>query len=316
MHALPDSLDMPFRPGVRRTSRVPMAATCVLLVVLMFWNTEQTIYRAVAIILAVGIYAAYWYRISWPAVVTVAATGSLLLLGPVAHIPPEPNEQRVTCRNNLRQIGLALAVYHSVHGEYPPPYTTNADGQPLLSWRVLILPYLERRDLYEQFHLEEPWDSPHNLPLASQMPAIFRCPAAKDGNTTSYLAVVSDQTIWRSGDAATRSTAGGDVALGMIIEDLYSSVIWSEPIDLSDGVDDWRISRLLRLRNDTRLHGGVHVVLTSGNVEYIPRSKLSAKKLQALFNLPPPGVRSPTLAEILERSMEDRPADSGAPPRE
>jgi hypothetical protein len=40
----------------------------------------------------------------------------------------------------------------------------------------LILPYLEESDLYEEFHLDEPWDSPHNKPLLSRMPPVYASP--------------------------------------------------------------------------------------------------------------------------------------------
>jgi hypothetical protein len=43
-----------------------------------------------------------------------------------------------------------------------------------LSWRVHLLPELGEDELYRKFHLDEPWDSPHNLPLVTEMPAAFR----------------------------------------------------------------------------------------------------------------------------------------------
>lgn len=46
--------------------------------------------------------------------------------------------------------------------------------RPLLSWRVHILPNVEEGKLYDQFHLDEPWDSPHNKPLAAQTSLAYR----------------------------------------------------------------------------------------------------------------------------------------------
>jgi hypothetical protein len=69
--------------------------------------------------------------------------------------------------------------YDSVHGRLPPAAVCGSDGQPLLSWRVLILPYIEQQDLYDKFHLDEPWDSPHNLALLNQMPATYAPPGGK-----------------------------------------------------------------------------------------------------------------------------------------
>src|SRR5262245_3840531 len=72
---------------------------------------------------------------------------------------------------NLGGIAVALQNYNEEHGELPPAVVRGANGQPLYSWRVLILPYLEEGELYEEFRLDEPWDSEHNLRLLERMPS-------------------------------------------------------------------------------------------------------------------------------------------------
>jgi hypothetical protein len=64
--------------------------------------------------------------------------------------------------------------YHAVHGTLPPAAVCDKTGRPLLSWRVLMLPYLEEQGLYEQFKMDEPWDSAHNIELLSRIPHIYR----------------------------------------------------------------------------------------------------------------------------------------------
>ena len=64
--------------------------------------------------------------------------------------------------------------YHDTHGTLPPAAVRDRNGRPLLSWRVLILPYLEQQALFDEFKLDEPWDSPHNVHLLKKMPLIFR----------------------------------------------------------------------------------------------------------------------------------------------
>ena len=83
---------------------------------------------------------------------------------------------RSRCVNNLKQIGLAMHNYHAMHKSFPPAYTVDKSGKPLLSWRVLILPFLEQDALYKEFHLDEPWDSAHNRALIERMPETYRCP--------------------------------------------------------------------------------------------------------------------------------------------
>jgi hypothetical protein len=71
--------------------------------------------------------------------------------------------------NNLKQIGLALHSYHDVNGKFP----TNVygpKGEPLLSWRVHLLPYLEEEALYRQFRMDQAWDGPNNKALIEKMP--------------------------------------------------------------------------------------------------------------------------------------------------
>jgi hypothetical protein len=53
------------------------------------------------------------------------------------------------------------------------------DGTPLLSWRVLILPYIEEEQLFKEFKLDEPWDSPNNIRLLERMPRIYAPPRGK-----------------------------------------------------------------------------------------------------------------------------------------
>ena len=78
--------------------------------------------------------------------------------------------------NYERQIGIALHNYHDSYGAFPPLYTVDEEGNPLHSWRVLILPFIEQQHLYKKIRLDEPWDSDHNKQFHDQMPMIYKCP--------------------------------------------------------------------------------------------------------------------------------------------
>ncbi len=67
------------------------------------------------------------------------------------------------------------------------------NGKPGLSWRVLLLPYFDELELYKKFRLDEPWDSPANIQLVQQLPAVYRSPFCdkNDSGFTSFV-VVSD----------------------------------------------------------------------------------------------------------------------------
>ena len=70
--------------------------------------------------------------------------------------------RRSDCSNKLKQIALALRAYEARFHALPPAYTVDADGKPLHSWRTLILPFLERIDVYRRIDLSKPWNDPAN----------------------------------------------------------------------------------------------------------------------------------------------------------
>ena len=76
--------------------------------------------------------------------------------------------------DQFRIIGNALFEYDMKKGHLPPAAILSPEGKPLLSWRVALLPYLGKQDLYDRFKLDEAWDSPHNLPLLKEIPDAYR----------------------------------------------------------------------------------------------------------------------------------------------
>jgi hypothetical protein len=74
----------------------------------------------------------------------------------------------------LGQLGVAFHNYADVNnGRLPPAAVCDKDGKPLLSWRVLLLPYIEEKKLFDEFRLDESWDSEHNLKLLPRMPRTY-----------------------------------------------------------------------------------------------------------------------------------------------
>jgi len=105
----------------------------------------------------------------------------------VANIREAPD--RMKAANDLKQIGVAIHNYASANNDVIVPYAIfDKKGNPLLSWRVALLPYLEQDSLYKQFKLDEPWDSKNNKPLLEKMPKVY-APARgkyKEGFSTHY----------------------------------------------------------------------------------------------------------------------------------
>lgn len=121
-----------------------------------------------------------------------------------AMVAPQIRQMRVNFRqtasmNNMKQIAIALHTYHDTHGHFPPAYTTDKDGKPLLSWRVQLLPYLADDGLMVKPRLDEPWDSEHNRRLLEEMPEAFRAPGSKlPAGHTVYLAPRGERTVFSS----------------------------------------------------------------------------------------------------------------------
>src|SRR5207244_3205303 len=99
--------------------------------------------------------------------------------------------------------------YESAHGTLPPAAVRSTDGTPLLSWRVAILPFIEQDTLYQEFHLDEPWDSPHNIRLLERMPrtyAPFSGKKTPQPYTTYYQVFVGEGTAFEGPEGIAMAT--------------------------------------------------------------------------------------------------------------
>lgn len=141
--------------------------------------------------------------------------------------------RRVEGSNNLKQIMLALHNYESVYKKFPARAIVDADKKPLLSWRVSILPFLEEQKLYEEFHLDEPWDSEHNIKLLDRMPKFYRNPSNPPApGITTYLTFVGEGVgLSTDGLRIARITDGTSNTLALIDADPELGVPWTKPDD-------------------------------------------------------------------------------------
>jgi Protein of unknown function (DUF1559) len=138
--------------------------------------------------------------------------------------------------NNLKQIGLAMHNYHSIHKHFPTGIR-DKQGKLLLSWRVQILPYVEGGHLYEQFKLDEAWDSPHNIKLVKQMPAVFRGPNSKADAGKSNFLLPSGKGLFFDTTVTERKiqdmTDGTSNTIMVLEVDDDHAVTWTRPVDLN-----------------------------------------------------------------------------------
>lgn len=148
--------------------------------------------------------------------------------------------------NNLKYMGIAYTNewLSDPYARIPPVAIVDAQGQPLLSWRVLMLPLLGEQELFEKFDLTKRWDSSENLPLVTQMPPIFESPfaqhAGKEGRTP-YKAIVSDDDRWNTAwpkpgeKLKERNFKDGMGLTALVVEDITNPVIWTKPEEITPG---------------------------------------------------------------------------------
>jgi hypothetical protein len=132
-------------------------------------------------------------------------------------------------------VGFALHCYQDVHGCFPPAVVYGKDGQPLYSWRVLILPFVEEQKRYEQFKLDEPWDSPHNIRLLSPMPPIYastRQSAETEADATFVQAIVGKGAAFEGSQGLKLKDFTDGSSNTLLLVETRPAVPWSKPEDV------------------------------------------------------------------------------------
>jgi prepilin-type N-terminal cleavage/methylation domain-containing protein/prepilin-type processing-associated H-X9-DG protein len=102
---------------------------------------------------------------------------------------------RLSCANNLKQIGLALHNHHLTFEAFPP--SRSFDGGP--TWAVLLLPDLEQTNLYNQWVLQLPYGRQTDLARMSPVRSYF-CPSRRASNTPPTSSISGD--LFGAGTAA------------------------------------------------------------------------------------------------------------------
>lgn len=117
--------------------------------------------------------------------VVIVIVGLLLALLLPAVVATRESSRRVTCTNNLRQIGVALQMYHEQHAHFPiggvewRPQGNQSKRQ--LAWSAFLLPFLEQQAVYDQLDLSLAFDSPENSSAAAVVINVFVCPTSDRG---------------------------------------------------------------------------------------------------------------------------------------
>jgi hypothetical protein len=162
-----------------------------------------------------------------------AGVGIGLLLPAVEKVREAANRSRDM--NNLKQLGLAFHIYADQQNKFPAAVAFKTkDGKPGLSWRVALLPYLEQEALYKQFHLDEPWDSEHNLKLLEKMPDVYRSvslPDDKPGYTRIKVFTGPHTPFPPEASARLPATFLDGTSNTILMYQGNEAVPWTKPVD-------------------------------------------------------------------------------------
>ena len=239
-----------------------------------------------------------WRRMGWRWDCVFALV--LLVIAGLVFYPAIQNAREAArksqCKGGLFSLQFALQIYHETYGCFPPPYIADANGRPMHSWRVLILPFIDKVAIYNEYRFDEPWDGPNNRKLADRIVyweyySLFHCPSDEpasgkpDPLMTSYLAVVGPGMAWQDGKCMKLSdmTDGPETTL-LLVEVANSGVHWMEPRDLHVLQMAPTINAKAGQGISSRHSGGAHAATADGRCRFLSET-LPATTLRGLLTI-------------------------------
>ena len=205
---------------------------------------------------------------------SLGCVASLILLLSTPGVNNAETRNRTSCPNNLKQLGIALLDFADKHKNFPPAVMYDSLGQPMHSWRTLILPYIEEGTLYRTYHFNEPWNGPINASLTRVDVLCFRCPEHPPAPfETSYVAVIAPGSVWSvPGGAKISDITDGPKNTILLVEMKNSGIKWAEPrnLDLNNLPPGMTKQNLLHSLSNHA--GGFYAVFADAHVEFIPET--------------------------------------------
>ncbi len=177
--------------------------------------------------------------------------------------------RRTQCKNNLKQIGLALHNYHDTFTLFPAAHLNDLEGEPKLSWRVSILPFLGEAGRFNSYQFDDAWDSPSNSGLLNPLPVVYGCPSHTiPGSTnTAYVTITGSNTALGDGKCVPlRDISDGTSNTLMIVEGCGLNIPWMKPQDINAAT----VKGVVDPNGASSKHtGGAHVLMADGSVRFV-----------------------------------------------
>jgi RNA polymerase sigma factor (sigma-70 family) len=190
----------------------------------------------------------------------------------------EISARQVTSRN-LRSIALAMynAANNNVDSRFTPAVISK-DEKPLLSWRVAILPYLNQQALYKEFHVDEAWDSPHNMALLEKIPQDYAplIPKGDPKGHTYYQVISGEDAFYNGGYMPARRDAFDGPGQTIMVVEAGKAVPWTKPEDVLY-VKNKPLPKL-----GGQFEQGFHALFVDGSVRFLDK-KIDDAAVRALI---------------------------------
>ncbi|QDV27530.1 protein kinase domain-containing protein [Aureliella helgolandensis] len=178
------------------------------------------------------------------------------------------DESSSLARYDLKAIGIAFHNFHDVYQKLPGSLNFKEGTlgwrpgtvRPPVSWRVVLLPFIEQNELFEQYRFDEPWDSESNLKLLDKMPEVYRSPRApKDqaAGETNYQGFVGEHTALGNADGEPFREFLDGTSNTILLVETASSVPWTKPQDIP-------FSEVKDIESGKWFAGPINVLLADG----------------------------------------------------
>jgi prepilin-type N-terminal cleavage/methylation domain-containing protein len=241
---------------------------------------------------------------------------------------------RISCMNNLKQIGLALHMYHDVNLEFPPGYRyvdpsgssraqrhhnrppPAAFGKPNApgwGWAAYLLPFIEQDNLYKQIDFNLPVESPSCLTIRTTTMKIYTCPSDPETGVFSVLTATNQELA----TAATNSYAacyGANGQIGINSAEGDGCFFRNSPIRFADITDGTSNTLAIGERAAFFAQAPWAGVMSGGTVRTTPGAQVLRSVIEPAPAMPLAGVYNHLLNDGLSEPYDFFSAHPGVLP--
>jgi prepilin-type processing-associated H-X9-DG protein len=155
------------------------------------------------------------------------------------------------------------------------------------SWRVLVLPWLGQKAIYDRYRFDEPWDGPNNRKLHDLIVPCYVCPSRSgQGRAPAYVAVIGPRTAWPGATGRRLEDVRDETAATILMVEVKApSRHWMDPRDLAFDRMSQVINGPAPSAGLASGHpGGAQVLFVDGSVRFL-KNGLAPGRLRALLTV-------------------------------